>query len=134
MIYWSRLLAIAHAVSCSTELYLPLYLWEDRDLDPFLIGMLTAVVLIFRLMASSVYIWWIDRSGPTTHIQLLMGLSVIGSLALVGVFMSPDSLTLLILLMVANGLFYQPLTSLVDSAIIKSLGDYKSWFYGSYHH
>ncbi|KAI9272891.1 hypothetical protein BDA99DRAFT_556487 [Phascolomyces articulosus] len=131
MIYWSRLLAIAHAVSCSTELYLPLFLWNDRDLDPFLIGMLTAIVLILRLMASCICIWWVDRSGPATHIQLLLALSLIGSLALLGVFMSPDNLISLVLFMVANGLFYQPLAALIDSAIIKTLGDYKSWLYGN---
>ncbi|KAI8145367.1 hypothetical protein BJV82DRAFT_535509 [Fennellomyces sp. T-0311] len=131
MITWPRLLAVAHAVCSSTEAYVPLYLWNDRELSPFAIGMLTAIVVIFRLMASAVCIWWADRSEPNTHIRLLIGLTLAGALALVGVFTSPENLVVLICLMIANGLFYQPLAALVDSAIIKFLGDYKSWLYAT---
>ena len=131
MITWPRLLAVAHAVCSGTEAYVPLYLYNDRELSPFAIGMLTAIVVIFRLMASAVCIWWADRSEPNTHITLLIGFTLAGALALVGVFTSPENLAVLICLMIANGLFYQPLAALVDSAIIKFLGDYKSWLYGN---
>lgn len=126
---------MALAVAGSVEHYLALYLWHIPSLNLFAIGMLIALVMVVRLLASTVLIWFVDRSYPAVHLHMLLALTIVGTIALLGVFnMSAfDTYWIMILTlcwMLANGLFFQPLASLVDSAIIKSLGDYKIWLYG----
>lgn len=135
MFFWPKLLAMALAVAGSVEHYLALYLWHIPSLNLFAIGMLIALVMVVRLLASTVFIWLVDRSYPAVHLHMLLALTIVGTIALLGVFsMSAfDTYWIMILTlcwMLANGLFFQPLASLVDSAIIKSLGDYKIWLYG----
>ncbi|CDH55257.1 predicted protein [Lichtheimia corymbifera JMRC:FSU:9682] len=134
MFFWPKLLAMALAVAGSVEHYLALYLWHIPSLNLFAIGMLIALVMVVRLLASTVFIWLVDRSYPAVHLHMLLALTIVGTIALLGVFsMSAfDTYWIMILTlcwMLANGLFFQPLASLVDSAIIKSLGDYKIWLY-----
>ncbi|KAI9266730.1 hypothetical protein BDA99DRAFT_31226 [Phascolomyces articulosus] len=108
MLFWPKLLSISHAIASSVRPYLPLYLSHLLGFTCSDIGILLAVPLACRVLslAALVLILWIPPHAKFAW-----------SAALVCMFL--------------DGIFYQPLTVLIDSAIIKILGDYKMLFYDS---
>lgn len=129
MLFWTKLLTIAHSITTSVHAFLPLYYVHMLKFDVLTISLLTTTTLILRLPA---YIFWIDLVDrrPTLHGVLTGLLTAIGTAGILLILSVPPSwttmaLSVAIVTSVLDGLFYQPLLVLVDSAIIKILGDYK---------
>lgn len=108
---------------------MPLYYTHMLKLDVLTITILTACVLILRIPASA---FWIDL---VDHRSLLHGvftglLTAMGTAGILLILSVPPTSTALILpaaiiSAILDGLFYQPILVLIDSAIIKILGDYR---------
>lgn len=137
MLYWPNLLTTAYAISKGVEPYVALYLWDDRGLNVFSICMLTALSLASGFMASAVWIWLVDRFPSTSsHTRVMLGLAVVGVWPLAALFVLPETtdggyqVMIVAGLLLGNAILHQPLAALIDSAIVKVLGDYKIWLYG----
>jgi hypothetical protein len=135
MLYWLKLLVTAYAITNTIEAFIPLYLINQLQLAALPVSLLVALVYILRLF-SGIWTFLVDHR---THlygltIALLTTASIISALLLLTLTdLTEDSVwiwTLLTVSCIFNGLFYQPLGSLIDSAIIKTLGDYRVLFYG----
>lgn len=135
MLYWLKLLVTAYAITNTIEAFIPLYLINQLQLAALPISLLIALVYILRLF-SGIWTFLVDHR---THlygltIALLTTASIISSMLLLTLTdLTYDNVWIWILLTISclfNGLFYQPLGSLIDSAIIKTLGDYRVLFYG----
>lgn len=129
MLFWTKLLTIAHAATSSVHPYLCLYYIHMLKFDISTISVLLASVMIIRIPAS---IFWIDLVDhrPSLHgifTGLLTAIGTAGILMILSVppIWSSIALPIAILTSIFDGLFYQPLEPLIDSAIIKILGDYK---------
>ncbi|CAO3640585.1 unnamed protein product [Mucor hiemalis] len=141
MLFWTKLLTIAHSITTSVHAFLPLYYAHMLKFDVLTISLLTTCTLILRLPA---YVFWIDLVDrrPTLHGVLTGLLTAIGTAGILLILSVPPTwtamtLSVAIVSSVLDGLFYQPLLVLVDSAIVKILGDYKILYvnerqYGKY--
>ncbi|KAI8636954.1 hypothetical protein BD408DRAFT_425331 [Parasitella parasitica] len=140
MLYWPKLLITAFAITNTLEAFIPLYLVNQLQLTALQASFLIAAVYVLRLF-SGVWTSVVDHR-PYIYgfiISLLTALSSIALAVLLSLtsptFANLDSRwiwTILIICTICNGLFYQPLGTLIDTAIIKTLGDYRVLFYGSY--
>ncbi|KAI7895188.1 uncharacterized protein EV154DRAFT_496239 [Mucor mucedo] len=129
MLFWTKLLTIAHAVTTSIHPFLPLYFAHMLKFDILTISILISCTLILRVPASAFWIDLVDHKPPLHGVftGLLTAIGTAGILLILSVPPSWTSMTLpvAILSTILDGLFYQPLIVLIDSAIIKILGDYK---------
>lgn len=129
MLFWTKLLTIAHALTTSVHSFLPLYYVHMLKFDIFTISALTSCIYVLRIPASAFWIDIVDHRPPLHGVftGLLTAIGTAGILLVLSVPPTWTSITLpvAILSTLFDGLFYQPLLVLVDSAIIKILGDYK---------
>lgn len=141
MLYWPRLLITAYAITSTLEPFIPLYLINQLQLTALQVSFLVAIVYVLRLFSGT----WTAIVDNRSHLYgvAIATLTTLSSFAFVTLLsLSPSNFNdeetnktvgfwiLLIVCTVLNGLFYQPLGSLIDSAIIKTLGDYRVLFYG----
>lgn len=139
MLYWPKLLITAYAITSVLEPFIPLYLINQLQLTALHVSFLIATIYILRLFSGI----WTAIVDNRTHLYgvaiasltLLSSISFISLLALsipsFNNMIRQDYIwILLISCTILNGLFYQPLASLINSAIIKTLGDYRVLFYG----
>ncbi|KAG1083920.1 hypothetical protein G6F42_022012 [Rhizopus arrhizus] len=140
MLYWPKLLITAFAITNTLEAFIPLYLVNQLQLTALQAASLVALVHLLRLV-SGVWTSVVDQR-PHMYGCLISLLTTVSSIAFI-ILLSLNWTfyadlkthwiwTILIVCTVCNGLFYQPLGTLIDSAIIKTLGDYRVLFYGSY--
>jgi hypothetical protein len=121
------------------EPFIPLYLINQLQLSALQVSILVAIIYFLRLF-SGTYTAIVDNRtnlyGITiASLTLLSSISFIVLLSLSSPFINNQInsswiWTVTIICTVLNGLFYQPLGSLIDSAIIKTLGDFRVLFYG----
>ncbi|KAL9537278.1 hypothetical protein MBANPS3_011919 [Mucor bainieri] len=140
MLYWPKLLITAFAITNTLEAFIPLYLVNQLLLTALQAACLVALVYVLRLV-SGVWTAVVDQR-PHMYGFLISLLTTVSSIAFIVLLSLTSPLytdlkshwmwTLLLICTVCNGLFYQPLGTLIDSAIIKTLGDYRVLFYGSY--
>lgn len=141
MLYWPKLLIIAHAITSTLEPFIPLYLINQLQLTTIQVSFLVAIVYILRLFSGT----WTAIVDNRSHLYgvSIATLTTLSSISFITILLlSPSDFNdeetdksigfwiLLTVCTVLNGLFYQPLGSLIDSAIIKTLGDYRVLFYG----
>lgn len=129
MLFWTKLLTIAHAATISIHPFLILYYIYHLHLDIFIIYLLSSCVILLKMPAAMVWIHIIDRH-PSLHGVLTGLLTAIGAIGILIVLSIPPIWTPFILpaaiiSCVLDGSFFQPLEVVIDSAIIKILGDYK---------
>ncbi|KAI8966923.1 hypothetical protein BDF20DRAFT_903201 [Mycotypha africana] len=129
MLFWTKLLTMAHAVTTSIHPFLCLYYVHMLQFDILTICLLSACVFLLRIPASIFWIDIVDHRSPLHGIFTAL-LTAIGAAGVLLVLSVPPPWTLFalpvaIISSVLDGLFYQPLECLIDSAIIKILGDYK---------
>jgi len=98
--------------------------------DVLTISLLTACVYLLRVPASAFWIDLVDHRTPLHGVftGLLTAVGTAGILLILSVpptWITVAALPVAIISAIFDGLFYQPLEALVDSAIIKILGDYK---------
>ncbi|CAO0796504.1 unnamed protein product [Mucor circinelloides] len=140
MLYWPKLLITAFAITNTLEAFIPLYLVNQLQLTALQAASLVALVHLLRLV-SGVWTSVVDQR-PHMYGCLISLLTTVSSIAFI-ILLSLNWTfyadlkthwiwTILIVCTVCNGLFYQPLGTLIDSAIIKTLGDYRVLFYGSH--
>ncbi|KAI8375803.1 hypothetical protein BD560DRAFT_391946 [Blakeslea trispora] len=137
MLYWPKLLIASHAATKAIEAYIPLYLINQLHLTPLQASIFIAFVYLSRV-AFGLWTGLIDQQLIRFH-TLVVFSSFISSVS-VGILLwlaklnisQTVSWSLLTLTTLLNGLFYQPLDALIHSIIIKTLGDYRVLFYGSY--
>lgn len=139
MIYWPKLLITAYAITNTLEPFIPLYLINQLQLNALQVSIVVAIICFLRLF-SGIYTSVVDTRPHLygSMIAILVTFSSVSFMMLLSlsnpfVFNKiSDSWiwTLVILCTMLNGLFYQPLGSLIDSAIIKTLGDFRVLFYG----
>ncbi|GAN11320.1 hypothetical protein MAM1_0543c10879 [Mucor ambiguus] len=121
---------MAHAATNSVHPYLCLYYVHMLGFDVLTISLLTAGVYLLRVPASAFWIDLVDHRIPL-HGVFTGLLTAVGTAGILLVLSVPPSwiaiaaLPVAIISSIFDGLFYQPLEVLVDSAIIKILGDYK---------
>lgn len=137
MIYWPKLLITAYAITNTLEPFIPLYLINQLQLNALQVSAVVAMISLLRLF-SGIYTALVDNRphlyGPV--IAILVTFSSVSFMILLSLsnpsYGISDSWiwTLVIICTLLNGLFYQPLGSLIDSAIIKTLGDFRVLFYG----
>ena len=129
MLFWTKLLTVAHSITASVHPFLPLYYMHMLNFDVFTISLLTACTLLLRLPAYAFWIHLVDQRSPLHGVftGLLTAVGAAGILLILSVPPSWTRLTLPVAIIssVLDGIFYQPLMILIDSAIIKILGDYK---------
>lgn len=141
MIYWPKLLITAYAITNTLEPFIPLYLINQLQLNALQVSIVVAIICFLRLF-SGIYTAVVD-TRPHLYgsvIAILVTFSSVSFMMLLSlsnpfVFNKINDSwiwTLVILCTILNGLFYQPLGSLIDSAIIKTLGDFRVLFYGAY--
>ncbi|ORZ22561.1 hypothetical protein BCR42DRAFT_406486 [Absidia repens] len=132
MLFWSKFLSIAHGVAFSVHVFLPLYFFHLHHLTYFGIAILLSIALITQTVASGFWTAWVDQRKPMLHGVLTSLLTGLGAASLVLLLSVPPDTWLswpaAILCMILDGWFFQPLGCLVDSAIIKILGDYKLFY------
>lgn len=138
MLYWPKLLITAFAITNTLEAFIPLYLVNQLQLTALQVACLVALVHVLRLV-SGVWTAAVDQR-PHMYGFLISLLTTVSSVAFIVLLSLTSTLytelkthwmwTLLLACTVCNGLFYQPLGTLIDSAIIKTLGDYRVLFYG----
>lgn len=129
MLFWTKLLTAAHATTTSVHPYLCLYYAHMLKFDVFTIAALTACVMVLNVPASAFWIDLVDHR-PTLHGVFTGLLTTIGTGGILLVLSVPPTWTnvalpVAIVSSIFDGLFYQPLEVLIDSAIVKILGDYK---------
>ncbi|KAI8085743.1 uncharacterized protein B0P05DRAFT_585272 [Gilbertella persicaria] len=129
MLFWTKLLTAAHAATTSIHPYLCLYYFHRLRFGFLTISMLTACVMLLKVPASAFWADLVDHR-PTLHGVFTALLTTVGTAAILLVLSVPPTwititLPVAIFSSILDGLFYQPLEVLVDSAIIKILGDYK---------
>ncbi|OAD77348.1 hypothetical protein PHYBLDRAFT_164266 [Phycomyces blakesleeanus NRRL 1555(-)] len=124
MLTWLHLFTFAHAFLESSAFFVPLALVQQFDVSPK-ISYLVAAAFALR-MTSAIWIWIID-SRPTMHGPLMACLSLTSTAALITIFFIPQSniLVWISLLFIIYHATYQPLSVILDSLIIKVLGDYR---------
>jgi hypothetical protein len=136
MLFWTKLLTVAHSVTTSVHPFLPLYFTHMLHFDILTITILTACVLILRIPASAFWIDLVDHRPPLHGVftGLLTAMGTAGVLLILSVppTWTANTLPVAIFSSIFDGLFFQPLLVLIDSAIIKILGDYKI-LYGEPH-
>lgn len=130
MLFWTKLLTIAHATTTSVHPYLCLYYIHMLRFDILTVSLLKACVFILRVPASAFWIDLVDRRTPLHGVftGLLTAIGTAGILMVLSVpptWITIAALPVAIISSIFDGLFYQPLEVLIDSAIIKILGDYK---------
>ncbi|KAK4515789.1 uncharacterized protein ATC70_010743 [Mucor velutinosus] len=121
---------MAHAATNSVHPYLCLYYIHMLRFDVMTISLLTACVYLLRVPASAFWINLVDHRIPLHGVftGLLTAVGTAGILLILSVppsWITIAALPVAIISSIFDGLFYQPLEVLVDSAIIKILGDYK---------
>jgi hypothetical protein len=138
MLYWPKLLITAYAITSTIEPFIPLYLINQLQLTALQVSFLVAIVYVLRLFSGI----WTAIVDNRTHlygaaIATLTTLSSVSFILLLSLSLPAfnnhiggNIWILLVICTVLNGLFYQPLGSLIDSAIVKTLGDYRVLFYG----
>lgn len=138
MLYWPKLLITAFAITNTLESFIPLYLVNQLQLTALQASFLITLVYLLRLFSGI----WTSIVDHRPHIygfiiSLLTTTSSIAFIILLSlsspIYASLDHIwiwTILIICTICNGIFYQPLGTLIDSAIIKTLGDYRVLFYG----
>lgn len=143
MLYWPKLLITAYAITSTLEPFIPLYLINQLQLTALQVSFLVALVYILRLFSGT---WTaVVDNRPHLYGAAIASLTTLSSFSFITLlslsspaFNNGDNdkplhiWVLLLLCTVLNGLFYQPLGSLIDSAIIKTLGDYRVLFYGKF--
>ncbi|KAI9023056.1 hypothetical protein CLU79DRAFT_750121 [Phycomyces nitens] len=123
MLTWLHLFTLGHAFLESSVFFVPLALVQQFDMSPK-IAYLVAAAFAVR-MSSPIWIWFID-GRPAMHGPLLAILSLISLGALVSIIFIPQiSLVWVSLLFIVYHAAYQPLGVILDSLIIKVLGDYR---------
>ncbi|CAO0802671.1 unnamed protein product [Mucor circinelloides] len=130
MLFWTKLLTMAHSATTSVHPYLCLYYIHMLRFDVLTISLLTACVYLLRVPASAFWIDLVDHRTPLHGVftGLLTAVGTAGILLILSVpptWITVAALPVAIISAIFDGLFYQPLEALVDSAIIKILGDYK---------
>ncbi|CAO3594572.1 unnamed protein product [Absidia cylindrospora] len=129
MLFWSKFLSIANGVAFSVHVFLPLYFFHLHHLTYSGIAILLSIALITQTIACGFWTAWVDQRKPMLHGVLTSLLTGLGAASLVLLLSVPPDTWLswpaAILCMILDGWFFQPLGCLVDSAIIKILGDYK---------
>lgn len=129
MLFWTKLLTIAHALTTSVHSFLPLYYVHLLKFDILTISLLTVCIFLLRVPASAFWIDLVDHRPPLHGVftGLLTAVGTAGILLVLSVPPTWTAMTLPVAIIstIFDGLFYQPLLVLVDSAIIKILGDYK---------
>lgn len=138
MLYWPKLLITAFAITNTLEAFIPLYLVNQLQLTALQASFLITLVYLLRLFSGI----WTSIVDHRPHIygfiiSLLTTTSSIAFIILLSlsspIYASLDHIwiwTILVICAICNGIFYQPLGTLIDSAIIKTLGDYRVLFYG----
>jgi hypothetical protein len=137
MLFWTKLLTAAHAATTSVHPYLYLYYTHMLKFDVFTISMLSACVMVLNVPASAFWVDLVDHR-PSLHGVFTGLLTAVGTAGILLILSVPPTwaaaaLPVAVLSSIFDGLFYQPLEVLVDSAIIKILGDYKI-LYGEHTH
>lgn len=138
MLYWPKLLITAFAITNTLEAFIPLYLVNQLQLTALQASFLITLVYLLRLFSGI----WTSVVDHRPHIYgfIISLLTTTSSIAFI-ILLSLSSpiyanlnhywiWTILIICTICNGIFYQPLGTLIDSAIIKTLGDYRVLFYG----
>lgn len=135
MLFWPKLLTIAHAIASSVRPYLPLYFSHFLGFCCSDIGMLLALPLALRSVSLGFWTVLVIDQKPSLHGFFMAVLTAIGTAALSLILWIPPHASFAwsaaFVCMIFDGLFYQPLGVLIDSAIIKILGDYKILCYGT---
>lgn len=138
MIYWTKLLIIAFGIINTVESFIPLYLIIQLQLPIIPISLLISLLYLFKSL-SGFWSAFIDNRPHlySLTISLLTTLSSFSFVILLSLswplyhqLSSAWIWCLLITCCVLNGVFYQPLGPLINTAIIKVLGDYRVLFYG----
>ncbi|KAI8073803.1 hypothetical protein BC940DRAFT_343392 [Gongronella butleri] len=129
MLFWTKFLSITQGVAQSVHVFLPLYFFHLLHFSYYQIGVLLATYLTTRMVASGFWTAWVDQHTTQLHGVLTSLLTALGAASLVlALSIPPDTwiaIPAAILCMMLDGWFFQPLGVLVDSIIVKILGDYK---------
>lgn len=132
MLFWPKFLTIAQGVTSSVHIFLPLYFFHLLHFSYQRIGVLLSIALTTRMVGCGFWTAWVDQRQPMLHGVLTSLLTALGAASLVLVLSIPPDTWLswpaAILCMILDGWFFQPLGCLIDSSIIKILGDYKLLF------
>ncbi|KAI8066791.1 hypothetical protein BC940DRAFT_274473 [Gongronella butleri] len=139
---WPNILALANALTGTPWIYFVFYMYLTLDLSCFRISLLMAYLYFVRLVATNVVIYFIEKRRR--YARLFLTCWCAGSaLACVLLFtwtakLAPATTTsavwspMLLVLLTLFGCTYLSLGVLVETAILKSWGDYRIYFYG--HH
>lgn len=137
MIYWTKVLVTAFGIINSVESFIPIYFINQLQLSTIQASILLSLLYLFRLLSG----FWAALVDQRPHlysvtISLLTTFSSVSFIILFSLPYFDLSLTwqwfLLISCCIFNGVFYQPLGTLINTVIIKVLGDYRVLFYGMY--
>lgn len=116
--------------------YLSLFYSGSLHLTSQQIGVILAIAPFIQSVACPFWTLQVDKS-PRWHGRLMAILMIVGGLSIIGlmfipVFLPNDktsaTLFITIALAVSFAFFGQPVTVLVDSAVLKILGDYKIYY------
>jgi hypothetical protein len=134
MLYWPKLLVTAHTITYAVEIYIPLYLVVQLKLSSILPAAGLIAITFFLHLFSGCWATFVDNR-PQMYGVAIAGLTTLSSFSFIPL-LSMHHLTdawswfILICCCIINGLCYQSLGILIDSAIIKILRDYRVLFYG----
>ncbi|KAG2233528.1 major facilitator superfamily domain-containing protein [Thamnidium elegans] len=116
--------------------YLSLFYNDSLHLTSQQIGIILAIAPFIQSVACPFWTIQVDRK-PQWHGRLMAILMAIGGLSIIGLMFIPiflphdttsATLVITIVLAVSFAFFGQPVTVLVDSAVLKILGDYKIYY------
>ncbi|CAO3678873.1 unnamed protein product [Rhizopus stolonifer] len=137
MLYWPRLLIIAYSITLCLDIFIPFYLYHESKLNTITISAFVSIIYLLRSISA---VWSIIVNfQPNLYGRMITALILLSSLSYISIFTLIKehhhpawTLASLGFCSIFNGLFYQPLGILINGAIIKTLGDYRALFYGSY--
>ncbi|KAI8984741.1 hypothetical protein BDF20DRAFT_861528 [Mycotypha africana] len=148
MLYWPKFLITGYAITNTVEAFIPLYLVHQLQLSLLQTSAFVAALYFCKCPFSGFWATYLDhsRSKRRCYPVTLFLLALIASIAFLILFVVlPATRTtatvmsgqlhpclLLSVSAIIYGIFYQPLGILINSAIIKKLGDFRVLFFGYY--
>ncbi|KAI7871896.1 hypothetical protein BDF14DRAFT_1760271 [Spinellus fusiger] len=131
MLTWLRLFVATHGLLEYTAYFIPLGLVQLFDLSPKFSYLVSATFAL--RMTSSVWVLFLD-SRPALYGPLLGGLSLTSAACWIIILCIPTTshIAWIALFFTVYSASLQPLTVLVDSVILKVLGDYRMLLFATY--
>jgi hypothetical protein len=125
MLFWIKCLLAFYDTSIIIEPLIPLYLYHTAGLDFLECAGVMAALHLLSLVGTAYWTKLIENE----YYPLVMALfSIMGIISYIALFILEG--WMLLIYIVLNGLFYQPLQVLMDAVVIKILGDFRVLFYG----